>query len=74
MAEVCSFHVCLPAEVRVGPRVERTIHDLNAVVLSQQNQIDAFERRFKSLASEMNGLIDKTRETRTLEDDKPPHY
>jgi uncharacterized coiled-coil protein SlyX len=53
---------------------ERTLQDLNDVVLAQQQQLTALERRVTRLVSDLNALADKTQEVRRLEDDKPPHY
>jgi len=52
---------------------QRTLEELNGVVLQQQNDLDQLRREFESLRSTTQGLIDRgTGED--LPHEKPPHY
>ncbi len=53
---------------------QRTIEDLDQVVLAQQNRLDALERAVAALREGYNELISGGREERRPEDEKPPHY
>jgi len=53
---------------------QRTVDDLNQVVLQQERRIAAFEATIARLTSELATLSDSAIERRTLEDDRPPHY
>ena len=55
----------------------RTVHELDAVVIDQQKQLDAagkFEnpKLLLQLVSQLSSSVPEP--PRTLEDDKPPHY
>jgi SlyX protein len=53
---------------------QRTLAELDQVVLAQQKQIDALERRMESLAAELHVPGGSAVEERKPEDEKPPHY
>jgi len=54
--------------------LQRTLGELDAVVLAQQKQIEAIEHRIGGLAADLGTLTDSIVEQRTPEDEKPPHY
>lgn len=53
---------------------QRTIEDLDQVVLAQHNRLDALERAVAALREATNELAGAGREERRPEDEKPPHY
>ena len=54
---------------------EHALDQLNRVVAEQQLELDALQRNVKELRSATRASGDgKDGETRTLEDDRPPHY
>jgi uncharacterized coiled-coil protein SlyX len=53
---------------------QRTLGELDEVVLAQQKRIDGLERKIAALTSELNVLGSSLREERKPEDEKPPHY
>ena len=54
--------------------VQRTLGDLDQVVLAQQKQIEALERKIGLLSSDLNSLSGSLPDERKPEDEKPPHY
>jgi uncharacterized coiled-coil protein SlyX len=54
--------------------LQRTIADLDQVVLAQQKQIEALERTIGSLRGDFDRLATATHTARTPEEEKPPHY
>ena len=54
--------------------VQRTVEEMNAVVIEQEKRIDTLERKVALLAGQLGSLAERETEPRTLEDDKPPHY
>lgn len=54
---------------------DQTINELNAVITSQQNQIDRLELRLKSLHDKME-MLEESVDIRPQNDvnEKPPHY
>lgn len=52
---------------------QRTIDELNSVVLSQQSELTRLAREFESLRSQMRGLADGGL-GEDLPHEKPPHY
>ncbi len=53
---------------------QRTVADLDQVVLSQQRKIEALERRIQSLQGELGTMASALTPERKPEDEKPPHY
>jgi SlyX protein len=54
--------------------LQRTVEELNAVVISQDQRLEALERKVVLLAAQMGELAEREPEPRSLEEDKPPHY
>lgn len=54
--------------------LQRTLGELDQVVLRQQKQIEALERTAKNLGESVGQLSAGPPEERKLEDEKPPHY
>jgi uncharacterized coiled-coil protein SlyX len=54
--------------------LQRTLVDLDQVVLSQQKQIEGLERTVARLHTEFDVLANPSQEARSPEDEKPPHY
>jgi len=54
--------------------LQRTVGDLDQVVLSQQKQIDALARELSATVSQMASIGSAGAEVRKPEDEKPPHY
>jgi uncharacterized coiled-coil protein SlyX len=54
--------------------LERTVAELNGVLLDHSYRVQAIEGRVKQLTADLNATIDDSRRPRRLEDDKPPHY
>lgn len=54
--------------------LQRTVGELDQVVLTQQRQIDQLERRLAALGSEVTTISGALADERTPEDEKPPHY
>jgi SlyX protein len=52
---------------------EDTVEQLNAVIVRQQQQIDALLRHFGELRGQVDRLTDPSG-ARTLRDELPPHY
>ena len=55
---------------------EHELDKLNRVVAEQQLELDALGREVRELRARVRagGGVDEPGETRTLEDDRPPHY
>lgn len=53
---------------------ERTLAELNSVVLEQAGRIAALEQRLARLTEEVDTVAAQSEPPRRLEDDKPPHY
>ena len=54
--------------------MQRTMQDLNDVLLAQQSRLEALEAQITRHARDAEALATVLDERRTLEDDKPPHY
>ena len=54
--------------------LQRTLGDLDQVVLAQQKQIESLERTIAALGTELGALAGSPSEERKPEDEKPPHY
>ena len=53
--------------------LERTVQELDGVVLDQQKRIESLERKLESLTGALHSLRAPEQE-RKPEDEKPPHY
>ena len=54
--------------------LQRTLGDLDQVVLTQQKRIEALERKIAGLTSDLSSLSGSLPDERKPEDEKPPHY
>ena len=54
--------------------LQRTLGELDQVVLAQQRQIEALSNRVASLAGDFHRLSGSEPEVRKPEDERPPHY
>ena len=54
--------------------LQRTVDELNEVMIDQGRKIDSLERKLALLARQLGTLAEREVEPRSLEDDKPPHY
>ena len=54
--------------------LQRTLGDLDQVILAQQRQLEGLERKVAALSSDLNQFSSSAREERKPEDEKPPHY
>jgi len=54
--------------------MQRTIGDLDQVVLAQQNRLELLERRISAVGAELSVVASSVVEERKPEDEKPPHY
>ena len=54
--------------------LQRTISELDQVVLAQQKRLEALERKIASLGAELTSVAGSITEERKPEDEKPPHY
>jgi SlyX protein len=54
--------------------MQRTIQELDQVVIDQARRIDLLEREMRLLSSDLRTVRDATREPRRPEDELPPHY
>jgi uncharacterized coiled-coil protein SlyX len=54
--------------------LQRTVGELDQVVLAQQKQIEALEQKFAGLEGDLNSLSGSVADERKPEDEKPPHY
>jgi SlyX protein len=64
----------LTALEEVCTHIERLVQDLNRVILRQQQQLDALERRVERLASGFDAMAQRLPEDRRPEEERPPHY
>lgn len=53
---------------------QKTISDLNQVIIDQGRQIDQLRRELKQLASDFRQVQDSNMPTRSAQDEIPPHY
>ena len=54
---------------------ERSLDQLNRVVADQQLELDSLQKEVKELrVLKAGGTQNEGNETRSLEDDRPPHY
>lgn len=53
---------------------QKTLSDLNQVIIDQGRQIDQLRRELKQLASDFRQVQDSNRPTRSAQDEIPPHY
>lgn len=53
---------------------QKTISDLNQVIIDQGRQIDQLRRELKQLASDFRQVQDSNLPTRSARDEIPPHY
>lgn len=58
----------------VVTHLQRTIHDLNEVIIDQGKRIDTLQRETRLIASDIRQVRDSSREPRRAEDEIPPHY
>ncbi len=54
--------------------LQRTLGELDQVVLAQQRQIETLSNRVASLAGDLDRLSGSEPEVRKPEDERPPHY
>jgi uncharacterized coiled-coil protein SlyX len=54
--------------------LERTLHDLDGVVIGQQKRIESLEKKLDRLTSLLGALPTPEPQERKPEDEKPPHY
>lgn len=54
--------------------LERTVHDLNGVVLEQQAQIEAFKREVARLGGQIADLAQSQPDERDPLAERPPHW
>ncbi len=58
----------------VVTHLQKTIQDLNEVIIEQGKRIDTMQREVRLLASDLRQVRDSSREPRRVEDEIPPHY
>jgi uncharacterized coiled-coil protein SlyX len=54
--------------------LQRSVHDLDKVILDQQKQLDGLRGQLSRLMLQLDLLADAGVESRRIEDEKPPHY
>src|SRR6185437_1368907 len=54
--------------------LQRTVNELDQVVLSQQRRIDSLEARLSRLTSHLERVTEQAYNPPLPEDEKPPHY
>jgi uncharacterized coiled-coil protein SlyX len=54
--------------------LQRTVNDLDHVVLEQQQRIESLEARLLRLNSQFDRALESTESPLRPEDEKPPHY
>lgn len=54
--------------------LQRTVQELDQVIVDQSRRIDLLHRDLKLLASDVRSVRDASREPRRPEDEIPPHY
>jgi len=58
----------------VVTHLQRTIQDLNEVIIDQGKRIDTLQRETRLIASDIRQVRESSREPRRAEDEIPPHY
>jgi SlyX protein len=58
----------------VVSHLQKTVDDLNDVVLLQQRKIDMLSRHVEQATSAFQSALNADTTPRSLADDKPPHY
>ena len=53
---------------------QKTLSELNQVIIDQGRQIDQLRRELKQLASDFRQVQDSNRPTSSAQDEIPPHY
>jgi uncharacterized coiled-coil protein SlyX len=54
--------------------LQRTVADLDQIVVDQSRRMEILEREVRRLSSDLGAVRDMNREPRRPEDDIPPHY
>lgn len=54
--------------------LQRTVHDLDQIVIDQSCRIAILEREVRCVSSDLRAVRDTQREPRRPEDEIPPHY
>ena len=54
--------------------LQRTVDDLNEIVIGQSLRIESLERRLERMLGYVSALTARAAETGTPEDERPPHY
>jgi SlyX protein len=54
--------------------LQRTVQELDQVVLAQQRRIEVLEAQVLRLAAGLEALSGSSEPPRTMEDERPPHY
>ena len=54
--------------------LQRTLGELDQVVLAQQKQIETLTRQLAALRGQFAALVDPPEPPRNPEDERPPHY
>ena len=54
--------------------LQRTVQELDQVIVDQSRRIDLLQRDLKMLAGDVRSVRDASREPRRPEDEIPPHY
>ena len=54
--------------------LQRTVADLDEIILAQGKRLDETERRLQQLDQQVETLGETATEPRNPEDEKPPHY
>jgi uncharacterized coiled-coil protein SlyX len=54
--------------------LQRTLGELDQVVLAQQKRLEVLERKVTAVGAELNSVAGSITEERKPEDEKPPHY
>jgi len=54
--------------------LQRTVHDLDQIVIEQSRRIEILEREVRCVSSDLRAVRDTQREPRRPEDEIPPHY
>ncbi len=54
--------------------LQRTLGELDEVVLEQQKHLDLQERKIVALALQLESFVGSMREERKPEEERPPHY
>ncbi len=54
--------------------LQRTIHELNNVVVEQDRRLAAMDHMLKQLTEQLGTLEQRVIEPRAMDEEKPPHY